>query len=85
MAHLYAQRNWFIGLRGIFFLSPRKGPGLQIDRLDLLTGKVSGFAGSDAQAAADTQVLSITDDEQRLAVTTIGIQLSDIMMISNWR
>lgn len=85
MAHLYAQRNWFIGLRGIFFLAPRKDPGLQIDRLDLLTGKVSGFAGSDAQAAADTQVLSITDDEQRLAVTTIGIQLSDIMMISNWR
>lgn len=29
--------------------------------------------------------VSITDNEMRFAVSTVGIQLSDIMLISNWR
>lgn len=84
-ANLYAQRNWCVGARGIFFHEAQKSPGLQIDRLDLLTGKVSILASSDIRIATASQSLSITDDEQRFAVTTISNNLSDIMLIRNWR
>ena len=84
-SNIYAHRNWYVGLGGIFFYEVGNGTGSQINRLDLLTGKVSNFAVSDARIATDSQSISITDNEERFALSTVGTQLSDIMLISNWR
>ncbi len=85
LANLYLNRNWNIGGASIYYHQPHPGAGSLINRLDPATGKISLFMESRFRLTDDFPSLSVSKGEQRTALTTIGIQLSDIMLINNWR
>ena len=81
----YLTRDWHIARGGIYFLEPDSKSHFLLRRLDLATGKTSLIRQVAGRVRQYGPNLSVSDDEQRYALTTINYQLSDIMLVNGWR
>jgi len=81
----YLTRDWHIARGGIYFLEPDSKSHFLLRRLDLATGKTSLIRQVAGRVRLYGPNLSVSDDEQRYALTTINYQLSDIMLVNGWR